>query len=497
MHTVTTSRPRALARALPRALALVALILAGAAPLHAQRLTLQEAIDHAQQRGFRAEAARNALESARWNERAFNARLKPQLSLTGEAPNINRAIITVVQPDGTTLFVPQSQMQSSFGLRMSQRVPGTGGQLYIQSGLSRLDLFGDRNSRVYQSTPVMVGFQQELFRPNTLAWSNREQDIRTTIAERQYAEAREDVASATASAFFDVYTARLALVNAEANAAVNDTLFTLSKGRYEVGKISENELLQSELALLRAQNAVDGARVEEARALAAFKLLLNVPASANVDITPPAEVPALNVDTALAVQQALRNRAQQSEFELQALQARRALNEARLSNGFGATINASAGLNQTSPVFGDAYRSPLDQQRFGLSVEMPLYQWGAGRAEVQAARAEQGRVASNVKAGRASLEQEAHFAALQLALQGRQLLLSAKADTVAGKRFEVAKNRYVIGKIGIGELYIAQSEKDAAVQAYAQSMRGYWLAYYRLRRLTLYDFALGRPIVGG
>jgi len=67
-------------------------------------------------------------------------------------------------------------------------------------------------------------------------------------------------------------------------------------------------------------------------------------------------------------------------------------------------------------------------------------------------------------------------------------MLSAKADTVAQKRFEVAYNRYVIGRIGIDNLYIAQNEKDQAVNQYLQALRGYWAAYYRLRQATLYDF---------
>jgi len=61
-------------------------------------------------------------------------------------------------------------------------------------------------------------------------------------------------------------------------------------------------------------------------------------------------------------------------------------------------------------------------------------------------------------------------------------------DTVAEKRFEVAKNRYVIGKIGVSDLYIAQNEKDQALDAYVQALRSYWANYYRLRRVTLYDF---------
>ena len=65
---------------------------------------------------------------------------------------------------------------------------------------------------------------------------------------------------------------------------------------------------------------------------------------------------------------------------------------------------------------------------------------------------------------------------------------------MAAKRFEVAYNRYVIGRIGIDNLYIAQNEKDQARTQVAQALRQYWQAYYQLRRLTLFDFETGRAI---
>src|SRR5213593_811654 len=84
---------------------------------------------------------------------------------------------------------------------------------------------------------------------------------------------------------------------------------------------------------------------------------------------------------------------------------------------------------------------------------------------------------------------DARFAALELAQARRTALLVAKADSVAAKRFEVAYNRYVIGRITIDNLYIAQAEKDQAVLQYVQGLRGYWAALYRLRGATLFDFA--------
>ena len=126
---------------------------------------------------------------------------------------------------------------------------------------------------------------------------------------------------------------------------------------------------------------------------------------------------------------------------------------------------------------------------------MPLLNWGAGREEVAAARAEEERIEILAERRRREIAQEAEFAARNFVLAQSPLAIAAKADTVATRRFEVAKDRYVIGRIGIGDLYIAQTEKDAALQAYVQAIRQYWLAYYHLRRVTLYDFVNRRRIV--
>src|SRR5207249_1092258 len=126
----------------------------------------------------------------------------------------------------------------------------------------------------------------------------------------------------TASLFFDVYAARVALDNAVTNVAVNDTLYTLNKGRFEVGKIGENDLLQSELALLRARTTLDGARLELARATAALGLALDLPPGTPLEIAVTAEVPEIDADTARAEAEALRNRASVSDAALQEVPAR-------------------------------------------------------------------------------------------------------------------------------------------------------------------------------
>ena len=112
-------------------------------------------------------------------------------------------------------------------------------------------------------------------------------------------------------------------------------------------------------------------------------------------------------------------------------------------------------------------------------------------------RSQRGRVGRGGAGSRlACLEENARFAALQFAQSERLLALAAKTDTVGQKRFEVSRQRYVIGRIGVTDLYLAQTEKDAALLGYVSALRAYWRDWYRLRQLTLWDFAAGAPLRG-
>jgi outer membrane protein TolC len=460
----------------------------------ARTLTLQDAIQMAQQQGPLAQVARSNRDAARWQDRAFNSRLLPQLFLNGTAANLNHGINAVPQPDGTSQYIGQSQNLSSFQVGFSQRVPLTGGVISVGSQVSRFDQFGDNNSRLYQTSPVVVSLQQDLFRPRAVVWDERVQNLSASVAERGYLEAREDVAGNTADAFFNLYAAQMSLANAEANVAVNDTLYTLNKGRYEVGKIGENDLLKSELALLRARAAVDDAKLARDRAEAALRRTISFPEGETLTIVTPDSIPNVHADPDVAVREALKNSSTIEQSALDLVRSRRDIAQAKADNRFNATIQASAGFNQKGTALGQAYQSPLGKQTLSVGVNLPMIQWGAGKADVEAAKAGEQRTLANNKSRRDQLAEDARFSALALDQAYRNVLISAKADTVAAKQFEVARNRYIVSKISNTDLYTAQDQKDQAVLANVQALRAYWTAYYHLRRVTLYDFALKQPM---
>ena len=475
-------------------LALLLIGLSTAAHAQVRPLTLKDAIYRAQTNGPDATIARLDHRQARASLDVVQADVLPQVSLTGSAPGLERSIIDIQQDDGSVRYVEQSRTFSRAEVQLQQALPWTGGRLSVASGLSRVDQFGTQDFRQWQASPVTIGLSQPLFQYNELKWNRRVEPLRYRVAERRLDADLAAVAVDVVEAYFDVYAAVVNRDIADANVAVNDTIYGLSQGRYEIGRIAENELLQSELALLNAQSERSQAAITLERARRVLRQQLDLPDTAAVPVDPPTDIPDLTIDPAAAVEYAARNRADFLDQRLNEVEAREAVARAKSQSGFSATVSAQFGLNQSASALGDAYSDPLSQQRFGVTFQMPLYRWGQGQARVAAAEARRERVATAAEQERTALEREVYIEALQVQQLRRQVQIAATADTVATRRFDVARNRYTVGNISITDLFNAQREKDRARREYIQTLRSFWLSYYRLRRLTLYNLVEDRPL---
>ncbi len=457
-------------------------------------LTLDQCISIAQDQSAVANAARYALIASRWQYESYQADLLPSLSLSGDAPNYNKSIFSNVLDNGQVTFSSRTQSEASAMVTVNQNILPTGGRLSLSSGITRLGIFEGENTYLWQSTPMVLGLSQPIFQFNRLKWRNRTEPLQYEIAQKEFAQEMEDIAGTVTERFFDVYLAKINLENARLNVTRNDSVYQISQGRYKVGSIAENELLQTELALRNAESALTSAKIEYERALNEFKILLGYPTSATLELKEPEELPKILVDVAKARQMALNNNSESLNYQLNEIQADRNLAQAKSEAGFGATLNVNYGLNQTSSTFSELYKSPQNRQFVTLGFDVPIFNWGKQTAQVNAARNQQREVANSIQFQRRQFLQQVDYTVSQFMQLRGQALLAAKADTIAQRRYQVAQNRYMIGKIDITNLFIAQNEKDSARQAYIRALRNFWTGWYELRQLTLYNFKENKPI---
>ncbi|MGB3182742.1 MAG: TolC family protein [Cyclobacteriaceae bacterium] len=455
--------------------------------------TLKQLIRIARENSIASRRAETILENNYWQFRSYRAGFFPQLSLSGTLPDFNRSVTQVPQNDGTFDFLPVSQNISELNLSLSQAIGLTGGEVFLTSNLQRFDNF-ETDTAYYSGRPVIVGLRQPIFSYNSLSWARKIEPIRYEESKREYAENLEQISVNTSERFFNVLLAQVSLAIADKNLANNDTLFQIAQGRYRLGTIAENDLLQLELQLLKSRQDVAQAKVDLETSTLAIRRYVGLTSGSPMALALPEEIPDFIVDEKMALEEAQQNRQEALAFKRRALEAERDVARARGENGFNADVFATFGLSNRAGDVPGIYDQPLDQQSVRIGFDIPLIDWGRTKAIVQTAEANLKLTQYTVEQDKLNFEQEIYTQVQQLQLLREQVKVSALADEIAQKRYEITKNRFLIGKIDITNLNIALSEKDNAKRQYIQALRSFWQAYYQMRLLTLYDFEANKSL---
>ncbi len=467
-------------------------VLIGQTP--ARKLTLEQVISMAQSQSPDALNAKHRFKSSYWQYRTYTAGLLPALTFDGTLPNLNRSIDRITLPDGTDAFINRSLSNYSASMALTQNLKLTGGQIFLNSNIERIDIFGDSTQTSFLTSPLNIGLRQPLFAYNPYRWDKKIEPRRYTEAERRYQEDLEQVTITAINYFFELLNAQIAYQIQQTNRANNDTLYQIGKGRYNIGTIAENELLQLELSLLTSNAELETSALDLETKIFDLKSFLRIKDNEPLEIIPPAGITTLMIDAQKAIAEARSNRADALTFERRLLEAESNVNRAKLENRFSANLFAVYGLTQSSLRLKEAYKNPQEQQQLTVGIQIPILDWGLGKGKVKMAESNLELERTSVEQQMTDFDQQVYLKVSQFNIQRNQLRIAAKSDTVARKRYEVTKQRYLIGKIDIIELNIAQTEKDNARRGYFSALHNFWANYYEIRKQTLFDFAINKPI---
>lgn len=454
--------------------------------------TLNEAINYAQTFSPEAQAAKHTYRAAYWNYRSFKANYLPIVSLVSN-PYLNRQINKVTQPDGTEIFTRQNQLIADLGVTVSQNLPFTGGNFFIETSIKRMDEFSE-NQKSYNTQPISVGYSQSLFGYNHLKWDKRIEPVKYREACKTYAETLELIASKTCELFYSLAYAQTNLSIAQSNYASADTLYRFARGRYNIGNITENEMLQLEVNKLNEETNMMQAKIEVEDAMLTLKSFLGIKENIDLKVIPSDSISSFEIPLNEAIVQAFSNSPDIDSYERKKLESRSELASAKASRGLKADLYLQFGLSQTSEYFKESYRNPLDQQYISLSVSIPILDWGRGKGKIRVAKSQVNLVETQVTQATNDFELNVRKMVRQFNLQAHQVKVSRKTDITATKRYDVALKLYIMGKSSLLDLNSAISEKDSAKRNYISAMQTYWTLYYGLRSLTQYDFEKGRPL---
>jgi outer membrane protein TolC len=354
--------------------------------------------------------------------------------------------------------------------------------------LQRNDNFGEEPPTNYLSYPVTIGFMQPINGYNEFKWDKRIEPLKYEHAKLQYLNTMEQVSQQSVRYFFDLALAQINLEVAEKNMANADTLYQIATGRYQLGTIAENELLQLELSRLNAETDLNQSTIDLELRKSRLRSFLGFNEKVSLRLILPNEVPSIEMDFDKTLAEAQANNPEILDMERQLLEAERVVAEARSQKGIRGDLFAQFGLSGVDEEFRYAYTDLSRQQRIELGIRVPLLDWGMGKGRYRMAQSAEEVVKMGVSQAMIDFDENIFLQVMQFNLQDDQVGIASKADTIAELRYEVTKQRFLIGRIDVMELNDALDSKDAARRGFVEALRNYWEYFYDLRGLTLYDW---------
>lgn len=453
-----------------------------------RQVSLNDIIQLAKSQSPLAKQAETRKENRYWYYRTYKSNYNPQLRLSGNIPNYSQDFTPVTQPDGSIEFRSRQQTNSALNLGLQQPILWTGGNISVNSSVFLVNDI-ERDLVNWSGVPLNIQLNQPIFSFNQLRWDRRIEPIRYEESKRSYVEEMEFISSEAVDRFFAVLTSQVNRQIAEFNLANNDTIYKIEQGRYNIGTTSKDKLLQVELQLLRSRQDVEQAKLDQETARLRLRSFVGTNNDQETyELILPEGIPVFDVTLDEALEKARTNRSDFIAFERRRLEAESQVANAK-GQRFSTTLTAAYGLNNSGSSLDDVYVDPLRQQRFNLSFNVPVVDWGRNKSRMHQAIANKELTDYVIAQDEINFEQEILTQVRRFTMLRQQIEITQKSDQVAQERYNVAQNRYLIGKIDITNLNIALTEKDNAKRSYLSALEDFWTAYYDLRRLTLYDFS--------
>jgi len=456
-------------------------------------LTLQQIVEMAKEKSIASKQALTTKETRYWQYRTYRSNYQPQLALNGTLPGYNKTFTEVVQPDGTIQFQSVHNNNSSLNLSFSQSIAATGGTVFGTTQLQRFDDF-DRKNTLYNGVPFGIGYAQPLWQFNPLRWDKKIEPLKFDESKQAFIESMEQIAITANGYFFDLLLAQVNLQIAETNLINTQKIQQVANEKYGLGKISKNEILQLQLEHLKAQKAVGIAKRDMEIATLNLRSYTGLQNTEKIALSLPYSNISMDVSPGKVLEEAYANRSDAIAFTRRMAEANRDVAKAKGDNGLNAMLTAQIGYSKSADVIPRVYKSPQDQQEIQLIFTIPILDWGRSKSRTKTAEA-------NLQFTQYSVEQDKQIFTQQIVTQVTlfdmmkdQIVLTATADSIASEKYQIAKDRYVLGNLSITDLSIAFQEKDQAKRDYISALRDFWGAYYQLRYLSLYDFEKNEKI---
>jgi outer membrane protein TolC len=477
-----------------------------AAKAQIYHLSLEESIEIAKKQSFEIQSLLQDKIVAENEWQAALASMKTSVSMSFGLPRYTETVREWDSPDGISYFSVR-QLRGEGTINISQPLP-TDGRISITTNLNSTN---DYNNEIRASNfYTRIGLNQPLtsfWGYNSIRSDLKRTQLNFERANKALKRAELDLIYNVSSLFFNLLRLQKSAEIAQMNLERLAEAYEISKNKYEAGLIREVEFLQNEVDQAQAKNDYDESTQNLSSSTNTFKRSIGLELDATVTLKSEMDnYRVVTVDPKKAVDMALANRLELREseiqIEMQKLQIKRqksdGMPQASLVASWDKTGVSHMDINETfrnsiSNSFDNFVDRPSNYQ-IGLTVSIPIIDWGRNKRYVRAAEARLKQNLLGKEDQERGIEVEVSNLVAELQTTLTRLQLQEKTVSIAEKSYGITMQRYTDGDISSQDLALERDRLNRAQQSHLNAFINYRLTLANLMRRAFYDFENDVPI---
>jgi len=451
-------------------------------------MTLEKALKIAFENSPSLVQSKLSLQQSELNLKAQEASLKSQFALTVDPFNFTRNS----QYDSyNSKWYDNKVMTSGASLAIRQPVKWTDGTISLVNDVSWQDASnrtsGGKSTSFTHNLSLRI--EQPLFTYNRTKMELKELEYALENARLNYAIQQLNIEKNVTDNFYTVYQRQKDLSIARDEYANQKQNYDIIKNKVDADLVAKEELYQAEVNLATSESSVYTAEINYENAKDNFKLLLGISLDEDIAVLPDTEVQAIQVNVQEAVKYGLDQRMELRQKQISIDQDVFAIIRAKAENEFKGNISARVGLNALGDKVNNMYDNPTDNEQVGISLTIPLFDWGAKKARVQSTKLA-------MESDEVALEEQKKEIIVNIRQICRnlptlvsQINIKKKSVENAERTYDINLEKYRNGNLTGMELQQYQTQLTNAKQDYTNAIISYKLELLNLKVQTLWDFS--------
>ena len=399
----------------------------------------------------------------------------------------------------TSSWFTNELINSSGTFRVDQPILATDGKISLvntfgwQSNTS--DASGNSNTNKAFSNNLYLSLAQPLFTYNRTKVALKTLELNNENAQLSYSIQRLALEKTVSQLFYNVYMAQMSLTIREDENENTQKSYEIIKNKVDAGLAAKEQLFQAEVNLETSKSSKASARVALESAKDQFKQYVGMDIFEEISVITDVVVVPIDVDGKKALEHGLASRMELRQRQISIETAMLDMNAVKAQNEFRGDLALSIGVSGDNPTLGNIYDKPTQSPHYGITFNVPIFDWGQRAAQIRAQDAVINSQKLNYSNQDVQIKVDIRQSIRNLSNLKDQISIALSNQKNSQLTYDINLERYKNGDLTSMDLNLFQQQLSSNKMAYAQALINYKLELLNLKIISLYDFTTGEAVI--